>query len=378
MEILTATIHLRGLRRDIDVSVSQLPAGLDVAELREAAAPDVAAFAGLRYVTDASPGITRRRAGSRFVYTSGTQRVRDATTLDRIRAMAIPPAWIDVWISPQANGHIQAIGRDARRRKQYRYHERWRAVRDETKYHRIVAFAEALPQLRASANADLSLPGLPHRKVVATVVRLLEQTLIRIGNEEYARANASFGLTTMRSKHVEVDGAALRFTFKGKGGKMHDVGLRDKRLARIVRQCQDLPGHDLFQYVDEAGRQAVNSADVNAYLREVMSQDFTAKDFRTWAATLLAAVELTRLPFDDATEAKRNVALAMDAVAARLGNTPAVCRSSYVHPAVIDRYLDGSLPRRFRPRARSRRGAQLSAEEAAVLRMLRAEMASRR
>lgn len=359
------------------MSVSQLeiPAAA-VSSPHAAAAPEVAKVAGLRYVTDVAPGIVRKRVGSSFVYTAGQRRLRDPATLERIRSLAVPLAWTDVWICPHASGHIQATGRDARGRKQYRYHARWREVRDETKYHRMLPFGEALPKVRAAVEADLSLPSLPRRKVLATVVRLLEHTLIRIGNEEYVRANNSFGLTTMRNKHVQIAGSTLRFTFIGKSGKAHDVGVRDRRLARILKQCQDLPGYDLFQYIDETGeRQGVDSADVNAYLNEISGEDFTAKDFRTWAGTLLAALELQQLKHSSDAEAKRNVVQAMSAVAARLGNTAAICRACYVHPAVVERYLDGSLGRRMRRRVRAAAASSaLAPEEAAVLRMLRAEL----
>jgi DNA topoisomerase-1 len=311
------------------------------------APPAIAKAAGLHYVTDAAPGIRRSAAaGGRFTYTGPDgARIGDHETRARIKSLAIPPAWTDVWICPRENGHIQATGRDARGRKQYRYHEKWREVRDENKYGRMLAFAAALPVIRDRVAADLALSGLPREKVLATVVRLLETTLIRIGNGEYAKSNKSFGLTTMRDRHVEVNGSSLRFRFRGKSGKTHDVGIRDRRLARVVRQCQELPGYDLFQYVDEQGaQQNIDSASVNEYLREITGQDFTAKDFRTWAGTVLAAVELGRFePPESSAQAKRNVVEAIAAVAKRLGNTPAVCRKCYVHPAIIDGYVEGSL-----------------------------------
>ena len=300
--------------------------------------------AGLRYVSDTQPGITRRRAGSGFTYRDPSGRaVRDPDALRRIRALAIPPAWRDVWICPLAQGHLQAVGRDARNRKQYRYHPRWRAERDETKYSRLLPFAAALPKLRARVDADLRRPGLPRDKVIATVVRLLETTLIRIGNDEYARDNRSFGLTTLRTHHVDIIGGTLRFRFRGKGGKLHDVDVRDPRLARVVRRCQELPGQELFQYVGEDGAlHSVDSADVNAYVREATGQDFTAKDFRTWAGTVLAAVALATLGAGTSvTASRRHVKDAIAAVARLLGNTPAICRKGYVHPGVIDAYLDG-------------------------------------
>jgi len=300
--------------------------------------------AGLRYVSDAGDGIRRRRAGAGFVYVDAQgRRVRDPETLQRIRSLVVPPAWRDVWICASAHGHIQAVGRDARGRKQYRYHPRWRAVRDETKYTRMLAFARALPRIRARVDADLARRGLPRAKVLATVVRLLETTLIRVGNEEYARANNSFGLTTLRGRHVDVDGPEVRFEFRGKGGKSHAVGVRDPRVARIVRRLHELPGQELFQYVDDDGaRRTLDSADVNAYLREIGADDFTAKDFRTWAGTVLAALALAEVRrFRTVREARRNVGRAIERVAARLGNTPAICRKGYVHPGIVDAYLDG-------------------------------------
>jgi DNA topoisomerase-1 len=305
-----------------------------------------AKLARLRYVTDAMPGIGRKRAGNGFVYVGvDGQPIRDPDELRRIKSLAIPPAWTDVWICPIPHGHIQATARDARGRKQYRYHPRWREVRDETKYGRMIAFGEALPHIRQRVEQDLALPGLPKEKVLATVVRLLETTLIRVGNEEYARANRSFGLTTMRDQHVDISGSKLRFHFRGKSGKHHGVDVNDRRLARIVKRCQDIPGYELFQYIDENGqRQAVDSADVNEYLRQITGQDFTAKDFRTWAGTVLAARALHDCGAGDSdTDAKRKMAQAVKTVAERLGNTPAVCRKHYVHPAVIEAYLDQSL-----------------------------------
>ena len=307
---------------------------------------DVAREAGLRYAHDDRPGITRRRAGTGFSYRDRDgATIRDRATLARIRGLAIPPAWTEVWICPDPRGHIQATGRDASGRKQHRYHARWRRRRDESKFDRMVAFAEALPAIRARCDADLARRGLPREKVLAAVVRLLELTLIRVGNDEYARLNRSFGLTTMRGRHVRVDGSAIRFRFPGKSGKRHDVGLRDRRLAAIVRRCQDLPGQDLFQYLDGEGAvHDVTSDDVNGYLRDITGGDFTAKDFRTWAGTVLAfrALSALRPPEGDA-DARHEIAAAMRTTAERLGNTPAVARDSYVHPAVIDAYLDGSI-----------------------------------
>jgi DNA topoisomerase-1 len=307
---------------------------------------DAARAAGLRHVSDRGSGIRRRHAGKRFGYLDVDGRpIRDARVLDRIEGLAIPPAWTDVWICPSPRGHIQATGRDAKGRKQYRYHPRWREVRDETKYGRLRAFGEALPRLRRRVDEDLARSGLSREKVLASVVRLLETTLIRVGNEEYARHNESYGLTTLRDDHVDVAGADVTFTFRGKSGKEHTVGVHDRKLAAIVKRCRDLPGQELFQYEDtEGGQHVVGSADVNAYLHEVMGEEFTAKDFRTWAGTVLAAAELVRLgPADSETAARHNVVAAIETVAERLGNTPAICRRCYVHPVVNETYLDGEL-----------------------------------
>ena len=301
---------------------------------------------GLRYATDTRPGLTRHRAGRGFTYRDANGKtIRDRATLDRIRAIVIPPAWTDVWICPWPNGHLQATGRDARGRKQYRYHELWRQRRGADNFARMIAFAKALPRIRRAVEHDLGRRGLPREKVLAAVVRLLELTLIRVGNDEYARLNRSFGLTTMRDRHARIEGTQVRFRFRGKGGLMHEVGLRDRRLAAIVRRCQDLPGQELFQYVDEDGEvRDIASDDVNDYLRDVSGGDYTAKDFRTWAGTLLAYRALRALqPEDHGPAAKRNVVQAMRLTAERLGNTPAVARGSYVHPAVLDAYMDGSL-----------------------------------
>ena len=300
--------------------------------------------AGLRYITDARPGIARRKWGKHFRYfePQGKQ-VRDPETLKRIRSLVIPPAWTDVWIAPIANGHLQATGRDAKGRKQSRYHPKWREVRDETKYERMTLFAKALPAIRERVEHDLRLPGLPKQKVLATIVSLMEATLIRVGNQEYAKENGSYGLTTMRTKHVEVEGSKITFDFQGKSKVHHTIDLQDRRLARIIRQCADLPGYELFQYVDREGeRHTVDSADVNEYLHTISGEHFTAKDFRTWAGTVLASVTLQQFePFSSATEAKRNVVAAIKQVAAKLGNTPSVCRKCYVHPAVLEAYLGG-------------------------------------
>ena len=331
--------------------------------------------AGLRYTTDSKPGITRTRRGRAFSYVDHEGRpIRAAAELTRIRSLVIPPAWTSVWICADARGHLQATGRDARGRKQYRYHPRWREVRDETKYHRMIGFARALPVIRRTTTEHLRRNGLPREKVLATVVQLLEKTLIRVGNDEYARTNRSYGLTTMRDAHVDVTGPRLRFTFRGKSGVVHDVDLSDRRLARIVSQCRDLPGYDLFQYLDENGqRQTVGSEEVNAYLKEVTGQDLTSKDFRTWAGTVLAAQLLGEIEAATSeAQAKRNIVRVVEAVASKLGNTKAVCRKSYIHPAVFEAYMDGDLARKIARRARTvaRAVDRLTEEETAVLGLL--------
>jgi DNA topoisomerase-1 len=307
---------------------------------------EAARSAGLRYVSDTAPGIRRIRAGQGFRYlASDGSAIDDPAQLERIRALAIPPAWTEVWIAPSPRGHIQAVGRDARHRKQYRYHATWREVRDATKYEQLIAFGEGLPALRRRVERDLRRPGMPREKVLATVVRLLETTLIRVGNEEYARANQSFGLTTMRDRHVDVAGARLEFRFRGKSGKSHVVRLNDRRLARIVKTCQDIPGYELFQYLDAEGQpQSIDSADVNAYLREIAGAECTAKLFRTWAGTVLALTALRELePADSPTVTQRELMGVVKQVAARLGNTAAICRRCYIHPAVIESYQTGAL-----------------------------------
>src|SRR5579859_2109208 len=337
--------------------------------------PVVAArAAGLRYVTDREPGIRRRHAGAHFSYIGLDGRpIHDVAVVRRIKALAIPPAYQDVWICADPDGHLQATGRDARGRKQYRYHPRWRAVRDETKYEHMLAFGHALPRLRARVEHDLALPGLPREKVLATVVRLLETTLIRVGNDEYARDNGSFGLTTLRDRHVSVRGTHLRFTLRGKSGQHHTVELQDRRLARIVQRCKDLPGYELFQYIDEQGQhQRVDSGDVNDYLHASTGAAFTAKDFRTWAGTVLAGLALQECQAcDHATPTRQHVVQAIERVAQRLGNTPAVCRKCYIHPEVIGAYLDGSLLDMLnRERAICNEAAGLRPEEAALLEVL--------
>jgi DNA topoisomerase-1 len=302
--------------------------------------------AGLRYVTDRAFGISRHRAGKSFYYRDRNgAKIDDPATVERIRKLAIPPAWKNVWICKSANGHLQATGIDARGRKQYRYHPRWRAVRDETKYNRMIAFGRALPAIRARVDRDLRREGLPREKILATIVRLLETTLIRIGNREYARENASFGLTTLRNRHVSVEGDTVHFEFRAKSGKMRRLDLKDRRMARLVKKCRELPGHELFQYVGKDGeRRSVASDDVNDYLRETTGADFTAKDFRTWAGTVLAALALQEFEaFDSEAAAKRNITRAIEHVSGKLGNTVSICRKCYVHPEVFDAYLDGSL-----------------------------------
>ena len=348
------------------------PETLSQARAAAVQAVESAQAAGLRYTTDAKPGLRRTRKGSKFVYlTAEGKVVRDAASLERIRKIVIPPAWTDVWICTDLRGHLQATGRDARGRKQHRYHPRWRQVRDETKYDRLIGFAQKLPAIRQRTAEDLGRVGLPREKVLATVVQLLEKTLIRVGNDEYAKQNRSYGLTTLRNTHVEVNGRRVRFTFKGKSGVEHEIALDDRRLARIVKQCRDLPGYDLFQYIDdEGGRQTIESADVNAYLRSVSGDDYSSKDFRTWAGTVLATEllrDLERLQTES--EAKKQIVSAVESVAKRLGNTKAVCRKCYIHPAVFEAFMDGSLVK-ARGRVTRRIGA-LSEPEAAVLAMLR-------
>ena len=331
--------------------------------------------AGLGYTTDATPGIRRARHGSAFRYfRPDGRRLTSAEDLARIRSLVIPPAWESVWICTDPRGHLQATGRDARGRKQYRYHPKWREVRDETKYDRMIGFAQALPAIRQLTARDLKRSGIPREKVLATVVQLLEKTLIRVGNDEYARQNQSFGLTTLRDAHVAVRGGRVRFAFKGKSGIEHEIDLDDRRLARIVRACRDIPGQELFQFYGEDGRrQVVGSADVNAYLKAITGEDYTSKDFRTWAGTVHAAAMLRELTtFRSATEARRNIVRAVESVASRLGNTKAVSRKCYIHPAVFDSYMDGSMVRmRVRPRRSGRSACALSECEASVLALLR-------
>ena len=325
--------------------------------------PAAAARAGLRYVSGAGAGIRRVRAGDAFRYLGQDGRaIRKHATLARIRALAIPPAWTGVWICPHEDGHLQAWGRDARRRKQYRYHALWRELRDATKYARLAAFARALPRIRRQVSRELARPGLPREKVLATVVRLLESTFVRIGNAEYARQNSSFGLTTLRERQVRVQGSQLRFRFRGKSGVLHEVALSDPRVARIVRRMQELPGEALFHYVgDDGATHAIESADVNAYLKSIAGEEFTSKEFRTWAGTLLCARALReRPPPASASAGRRELRRAVESTVLMLRNTPAVCRRCYIHPAVIESYLSGRLQQAMRGRS----------EEAALIRIL--------
>ena len=354
----------------------QAPAGTEVPEdPRESAKA-----AGLRYVSDRRPGIRRRRRGKGFQYLAPDgSTVHDRETLDRIRGLAVPPAWTEVWICTAANGHLQATGRDARGRKQYRYHPRWREVRDETKYHRMLAFGEALPRIRREVSKHLARTTLSRERVLAAVVRLLDETTIRVGNDEYARENDSYGLTTIRDSHVEVEGSRLSFRFRGKSGKQHDISIDDPRVARVVRGCQDLPGQELFAYIDDDGDVVdVDSADVNEYLREISGADFTAKDFRTWTGTVLAAWALNDLgAFTSKREANRKIVAAVETVAQQLGNTPAVCRACYVHPDVFDAHLDGTLMTVLAEKAADELNGNLrglTRQEAAVLGLLSARL----
>lgn len=332
--------------------------------------------AGLQYSSDVKPGIRRERFREGFRYRDAAGRiVRNQNELVRIKRLAIPPAWSDVWICPGEDGHLQATGRDARGRKQYRYHTEWRAIRDESKYGRMIAFGRALPKIRRRVARDLSLSGLPRDKVLATVVHLLETTLIRVGNDEYARENRSFGLTTLHNHHAQVRGPKITFSFRGKSGIKHVIDIENRKLARIVKQCRELPGYELFGYVNEAGEAVdVTSTDINAYLKEITGEPFTAKDFRTWAGTVLAARALREFEkFTSQKEAKRNMLDAIEAVARLLGNTPAICRKCYVHPIILDTYLDGSLAERLKHKAEQKLAREirhLRPDEAAVMMLL--------
>ncbi|MGC4106688.1 MAG: hypothetical protein QM753_10120 [Thermomicrobiales bacterium] len=340
----------------------------------------IAKEAGLTFSHIDRPGITRHKAGTGVFYRDAHgDRITDAATIARVKALAIPPAWTDVWIASRASGHIQATGLDARGRKQYRYHERWRQARDEAKYERMIAFGDVLPTIRERVDEDMRKHGLPREKVLATVVRLLETTLIRVGNERYAQENKSIGLTTMRNRHAEVTSGTIHFVFTGKSGVEHEVELKDRRVAGIVKRLQDLPGQHLFQYLDRDGaRQTIDSDDVNAYLHKIAGEDFTAKDFRTWAGTVLAAQALAEFEaVDSEAGSKRNVVDAIESVAAKLGNTRAVCRKCYVHPAVLDAYLDGETVETIRQRADeeiTESLGHLQPEEAAVLMLLRSRL----
>ena len=342
---------------------------------------DAAESAGLRYVSDDRPGICRKKAGKGFAYTRADgSRLTEPDVLKRIKALAIPPAWTNVWICPFADGHIQATGRDAKRRKQYRYQARFREVRESTKYEHIVAFADALPSIREKVREHMSLRGLSRQKVLATVVQLLETTLIRVGNDDYAKQNNSYGLTTLKNRHVAIEGSELRFRFRGKSGKQWSLRVRDRRVAKIIKACQELPGQELLQYVDEQGNcQDVTSTDVNDYLKKITGKDITAKDFRTWAGTVLAAMALSELEsFDSAAQAKRNLRSAIEKVSALLGNTPTICRKCYIHPEVLSSYMDGNLVREIESQAESELQnvvGSLKPEEAAVLALLRGRLA---
>lgn len=337
--------------------------------------------AGLRYTTDATPGIRRERVGDTFVYFGPNgQQVTNEQRLRRIASLVIPPAWTDVWICPHGNGHLQVTARDAKGRKQYRYHARYRAIRDETKFDRMLEFSRVLPLARRHVEAHLRLRGLPREKVLATVVWLLEKTLIRVGNTEYARDNETYGLTTLQDRHAEVRGSTIRFTFRGKSGREHNVAITDRRLARIVQRCQTLPGEELFRYLDEDGaHQSVDSGDINEYLKDITGANITAKDFRTWAGTMLAAEALRELgPVRLVKEKKANIANAVDRVAERLGNTRAVCLRYYIHPVVIEAYRRGLVVPLGNPSERGRRGedrrpegaGRLRREERAVLKFI--------
>jgi len=340
-----------------------------------------AKLAKLHYTYDTQPGFCRKRRGKSFhYYDSNGQLIKDEATLNRIKQLAIPPAYTDVWICSSAKGHLQATGRDTRGRKQYRYHSAWRTIREAAKYEHILAFGKALPTIRTRLETDMALPGLPKRKVVATVVKLLEATLIRVGNQEYSRDNQSFGLTTLRKKHVAVKGSKIGFDFKGKSGKEWNLNIFDKKVARIIKRCADIPGYQLFKYLDEAGeKHPIDSSDVNDYLQEISGLAITAKDFRTWAGTVLAAMALNEFKqFSTAIQAKKNVLQAIETVAKKLGNTPTICRKCYIHPQIIDTYLEGNLQHHLQEdiaNILSSEQKSLSAEEAMVLAFLQRQLA---
>jgi DNA topoisomerase-1 len=369
-------VHLRAKRKALNLLLDSGERAQTVVDPQ-----DAAESAGLRYVSDARPGIRRRKSGKGFSYARvDGSRLSEPHVIRRIKALAVPPAWTDVWICPFAEGHIQATGRDAKGRKQYRYHVRFREARESTKYERVIGFADALPAIRETVEEHMALRGLPREKVLATVVHLLETTLIRIGNDDYARENNSYGLTTLKNRHVAVEGSEVRFRFTGKSGKQWSLRVKDRRIAKIIRACQELPGQELLQYIDEEGNcQDVTSSDVNDYLKEITGGDVTAKDFRTWAGTVLAAMALNELEsFDSAAQAKRNLRSAIEKVSARLGNTPTICRKCYVHPEVLNSYMDGNLVLELKSKAESElRSAigRLKPEEAAVLALLRGRLA---
>jgi len=350
-----------------------------VADVQTIVGPQEAAeSAGLRYVSDARPGIRRKGSKRSFTYARADgSKLTEPNVLRRIKSLAVPPAWADVWICPHADGHIQATGRDARGRKQYCYHPSFREARESTKYQHLVAFADALPDIRAKVRQHIALRGLPREKVVATVVHLLDTTLIRIGNDDYARQNNSYGITTLKNRHVAVNGNEVRFRFTGKSGKQWSLQVRDRRIAKVMRACQELPGQELLQYLDEEGNaQGITSSDVNAYLKAITGTDITAKDFRTWAGTVLTAIALSELPsFESATQAKRNLRNAIKDVAARLGNTPTICRKCYVHPELVASYINGSFVLKVKSENKLRgERSGLRLEEAAVLAMLRSRL----
>lgn len=337
---------------------------------------EAAESVGLVYVSDDKPGIGRKRAGTGFSYAGRDgRRITDEAVLKRIRKLAVPPAYTDVWICPKPNGHIQATGRDAKGRKQYRYHARFREVRESTKYEHMLDFARGLPEIREKIATDMARKGLAREKVLATVVYLLEKTLIRVGNDDYVKQNKSYGLRTLKDRHVDIDGSELRFHFKGKSGKEWRLRIKDRRIARIVKDCQDIPGQELFQYIDDAGNRVdVNSADVNAYLKEITGREVTAKDFRTWAGTVLAALALHEFEaFDSDARAKKNVRQAIERVASKLGNTPTICRKCYIHPELVHSYLQGEMMLEVKDKVESELRdnlASLRPEEAAVLSLL--------
>ena len=352
----------------------------DAAELAIVDPRDAAESVGLVYVADEEPGIRRRKAGKGFSYLRQGKAIKDAATLKRIKSLAIPPAWTDVWICSKSNGHIQATGRDAKNRKQYRYHPEFRGVREGVKFEHLMQFARLLPKIRAKVSEHMAMRGLPREKVLATTVHLLETTLIRVGNEDYAKTNKSYGLTTLRDSHVKVNGSELRFKFQGKSGKTWRLKVNDRRVAKIVKACQDLPGQELLQYVGENGAtQDVKSTDINSYLKEITGQEVTAKDFRTWAGTVLAAMALHEFEsFDGHAKAKKNVRNAIERVAARLGNTPTICRKCYVHPEILNSYLSGSFLLEVKDEVDTGLRdelADLRPEEAAVMALLRVRLA---